>query len=299
MALITETHTTDLMASCQKSVQLRHEGKIVRLATSALYKGLLFHEAALSIHSQNGWGEAGKHTLAAVDHVAEQLHAEQRPLSEAVKAGHEAIVAEVCELVDLYVDRFREKFAKCELIGTELPIRLALPIDGEDEQYASHIDLLFRDENGILNIWDLKTGQTSPSRAFLSRNLQLGLYHLAVLMGRVMIDGEWTALNEQAPVAWIHADHLWPFTRRTETEDENGVKTAYVKGDRRPVDAIVREVLITDIAAITSEMETRARMFRAGLFPTNPDETGCLLCESRKWCPNWEGDPTSSSGADR
>lgn len=271
-------HSSDLTAPCPRAVQLRLEGKAVGEYTTALFRGQLAH-AALEIVHQEGLTEcddAIPQTVCneATEKVLATSEAENRPITEAVARELGAIQDEVVKVLELYVKRFADYFAQCKVIGTELPVSWR----GEGIEFASHIDLLFREPNGELYVWDWKWRDESPMYGYLSRNMQFAMYALCCRDGRVQIGGEWIALRQWPVVAWVHLPNLRPYTRSGE---------GYARGDERPLDRIVREVRYGDASRTTimRELKLRQAMMSAGLFPAIPDPLGCHLCECQAHCP--------------
>lgn len=292
------------------AAHLSHEGKVIGQAPSALYQGLVVHEALRLVHVNGAWDETKTNVHQASKIVGRTLYSEDRQMTQAVIANMPELLAEVCEWVEAYCIRFRDYFATVKLLGCELPVRLTLDVDGQPAKFASHIDLLFRDEGGFLHLWDWKSVSEAPTRAYLRRNKQLGIYFLMPKVGQILLGGEftgyrpdasegmvslwqggeWVQFDEEPIIEWIQLRNLKPFKRATTAADEDGTKTEYKKGDTRPLNAIVRDVLIQKTDAIVEELKVMVRMDRAGLYPTNPDPVACHLCESAQWCPHFEED---------
>lgn len=314
---IPEIHTTDLSQSCMRRVQLTHAGKALKECTTALYLGLLFHEAAQHWHLYPTVGMSERMRIAESALLA-RLKKEDRPLTEAVARDRSAHMLTVCEWLELYIARFEPMFRHCKIIGVELPVRFTVDVDGVPQDFASHIDLLFRDENGMLRVWDFKTGDTSggdpffvdekgakhhlempnahhgPTRAYIDRNMQMGMYYHAVTNGEVYLGGEWLSFGETCIVEWVDVRRLEPVKRATTITDARGKSLSLLKGDLRPTNAVVFELLVNNEQAVIDEFSTRVRMFRAGLFPTNPDPIGCHLCDCKFACPRWADEAVSS-----
>lgn len=290
--MITEIHTSDLTARCLKTVELRHVGKIKAEATTALYRGLLFGECCRLIHDRGQWENPALPgvMLDAAKAVANQLRDERRPFSDSVNKSTPILQAEVLRLVEFYANRQRGHFANTRLIGCELPIRLTLDIDGEEQEFASHLDLLYRKDNRLI-VRDWKLREDAPTSNYLGRHMQMGIYWLSVKYGKVMVGDEWIAFDEFPMVEWFDAERLSVYKRATTILDqETGEEVKVPAGTARPIEKIVLPVVFQpeQEAALLSEITTRVRMFRAGLYPTNPDPIGCHLCESNRWCPRFD-----------
>lgn len=291
-----ELHTSDLTASCLKSVELRLAGKRVGETASAKFRGSLWHEARALCYASGDWSEHGTFQALAsgASIVTEAAKRDNEPLTDAVKDNWQIIASELQPMLIRYGAVVASNVGK--LIGCELPIRCTIDVDGEPVEFASHLDVLFRDGFGNLWLHDDKTQQDVPTRAYLARNMQFAMYAYAIRHGQVMVGGEWIEFGEWPRLAWIHVNNLRPFGRKTvvsETDWATGVveEVEYAKGDMRPVSKVVLGVPIDEGRErdILREFQTRVRMARAGLWPTNPDPIGCQLCESRKHCPTFEG----------
>lgn len=295
MQLLNEVHTSDLVSPCMKRVQLRHEGKVLGQCPGAMYRGILFHEAARHFHTTGEIPDMGE-----IDSlVRKTLASERRMLTDSAATNSADTCKEVADLIDLYSKRFAGWFGASKVIGTEVPIRCSVDVDGEPIAFASHLDLLYRDPHGNLCADDYKTGDTEYEDEHAHRSLQAGMYYHALLHGEVFVGGEWVAFNEEAHVCFVTVDNLWPYARKTKAKDDTGQDKEFVKGDNRPLSSIRRDVMVTNAEAILDEFTTRVRMFRAGLFPTNPNSVACRICESAKWCPSWSGQPKEVSSEDQ
>lgn len=290
MTTTADIHTTQLTDSCDKRVELTLAGRRFGETTTALYRGQLWHEAAALAHTAGRWDRSGVTNAVLDAHIVveRKAKAENRPFSAAVEKGRNAVMAEVERLLLAYAERVAPRVSK--LIGVELPVRLTLDVDGEPAEFASHLDLLFRDERGRLHLDDWKTGADSPSWQYLNRNIQLGLYWLALRHGTVLVDGDWLSFGEWPVVSWIHVNDLAVYGRKTTiVNHETGEEETFEKGQARPLDRIVRTVPFDPAgeAALVEQLRLRVRMRRLGLYPMNPDPTGCMLCECHHWCPSW------------
>lgn len=285
--ILTEIHTSDLVSPCHRRVKLRHEGKVLGVCPGAMYRGILFHQAAQWFHETGELPAMTNVDLA----VRETLKAERRALTEAANANSGDTCKEVGLLIDIYSRRFAQWFGASKVIGCELPVRATIDVDGEPAEFASHIDILYRDPHGNLCVWDWKTGDTEYETEYAHRSLQSGMYYHAIAHGSVRVEGEWLDMGEGPHVAFVEIDNLKPYGKKQKAKNDQGVEVEFQKGDDRPLSSIVREVLVTNPDAIIEEFSTRVRMMRAGLFPTNPSSDACRSCESAKWCPTWSHNP--------
>lgn len=290
-----EFHSSDLTAPCLRMVQLRHEGKAISEATGALWRGLVFGEACRWVHEHDDWESHGVAVDHAVEQITRQLEEENRPLSESVAKNTDQHCWDIQEFVRLYCERFQEYFTHCHLVGCEVPIRWTIGVDGEDVEFASHLDLLFAGPHPanikgseFLWVWDWKLRDKSPSPHYIGRNMQLGMYGLAVNHGEVMVDDVWLCMERQPRVGWLHANYLKPYAKKVNAVDDMLETREFQRGDQRPLNAVLRELDISDEGAILDEFFLRVRMARAGHWPTNPDPEGCRFCEVSHACPSWD-----------
>lgn len=286
-----------LTDACPRRVQLRIEGKSVLSAPTALYRGVLAGEVLREYHSSQKWDVAPSMVVPAVaSKVRAQFAAEGRILTEAVDKNAEEIHSEVETVTAFYIDRFAARFMRAEFIGCELPCRMQIG----RVKFASHLDLLFRDVHGDLGglpgqlvVWDWKWRQETPSRAYLSRNLQLALYWLMVQNGSICLSNEfglWEKFNDVPTVAWCHLPALKPFSRATTVQDDDGVDRSYVKGEFRPERSIVKDCGFRDGMQQHAEAEIlkRVELMKKGLDIAIPDPAGCHLCDCEPWCRRFD-----------
>lgn len=287
--MISEFHTSDLTGNCLRAVQLRHDGQVIGKTETALYRGSLFHEAVSVAYAAKWDGKPESFMALGAAKVDAEAKRDNRPVTDAVLAAMVDLRTECVELLKWYKERFVSPDDK--VIGVELPIRMTLEVDGEPVEFASHLDLLRRTKDGILTLRDFKTGEDDPTGPYLARNLQLGMYAMAIRHGSIQVDGEWIEFGEWPLVEWFHVNSLLPYKRKTTDKETGEVLPA---GSHRPVDKIVRVAPIDESKerVIRDEFALRVRMWRAGHFPTNPDPVGCLICQSRHACPHFT-EPTN------
>jgi hypothetical protein len=286
-----------LTDACPRRVQLRIEGKATTSAPTALYRGVLVGEVLREYHEGKAWGVTPSVIVETVaTRVKKQFDSEGRVMTDSVDANIAEIHAEVSSIVALYVDRFADRFKKAELIGCELPCRMQI----KRVKFASHLDLMFRDTDGSLGgkpgqlvVWDWKWRQESPTRAYLSRNLQLAMYWLMVQRGSVRTDSIfdlWEKYGEVPAVMWCHLPALKPYSRVTTVQDDDGVERTYVKGEFRPERSIVRDCGFRDGMQqyVEGEILKRVELMKKGLDIAIPDPIGCHLCECEPWCRRFD-----------
>ena len=296
---IKEIHSSDLTASCPKFVELRLKGLTRPAATTALYRGLVAGEAMRLLHERHihGGAEPALFSLLVSEACAlvdATLAAECRTKTPSVEAHMSEIAAEVAECCEHYWRRLQPKMAKWELLGCEVPVLWKyaprLP------EFASHIDLLMRDDAGRLVVLDWKWRADAPTYHYLARNMQLACYYACCMEGRFLLnDGlttEWRGFGEEPRIVWLQLPAVLPFGRKTKCEDDRGMEVEFSKGDDRPVRMAWREVEYMPhgqaIEQIRGELMQRAKMFKNGIFPKNPDPIGCTLCEAESFCQRFD-----------
>lgn len=297
---IKEIHSSDMTASCMRYVQLRLQNKTKPIATTALVKGLIAGEAMRYLHEEHGIHDEKAQEPAlytpivnkAVEATRRTLLQEGRVLSDAAAAAIPEAVTEIGNICEAYWRKFRPRFVGTTLYGCEVPVRWKYA--PRMPEFASHVDLMFRDRNGRLTFVDWKFRAEAPTYHYLLRNMQFGCYHAACLEGKFLInDGlseEWKSFGEESHGVWLHLPHVLPFGRATRCEDDRGFEVEFKKGDERPLRMAWRlvEYAPTAVEDVRSELMMRVRMMKKDVFPTNPDPVGCSLCEAESFCPRFD-----------
>lgn len=287
LTVLQEVHSSDLTASCLRARLLAHEGKRDATIGTALYRGQLWHAARRAVIDRKTSSNPF-HTALVLSVAREEVRKEAGDALTDAKGLDEAD-AEVEKWLAEYIDRVVPTLGK--IIGQEVPIRFTLNVDGEPQEFASHLDLVF-ERDGVIHVYDDKTGEDAPTRAYLERNYQFAMYAYGIRHGMVETDIGWLALAQWPTVSWVHVRHLKTYSRKTSTTDqETGEVYEYGKGDRRPLEKIVIPVAYTDAdeGPIVEALSERVRMMRAGFWPANPSEVGCHLCECRRACARMGG----------
>jgi len=295
---LAEIHTSELTSSCLRKVYHRLAGETTGEATTALYRGLVAGRAVELVH-QNGFdSDPVETTIVAAADTHKTLAVEGRILSSAVETNSQDIMAEITQVVIAYIKRFREMFESCTLIGTEVPCRITL--DGFD--YASHIDLMVRDDRNVfgygkgkLLVFDWKWREQQPSYHYLARNMQFSLYYLMVKKGSIMCepsagDMGWVEFGEEPILIWLHLPSLKPYGRKVVSKNDRGVDTEYKRGDLRPTRSILHSVEYNSDQddAIELELRMRAKMIENDIFPLNPDPVSCRICDAEPFCTRFD-----------
>lgn len=302
LPVLDEIHTSDLTARCFQQVKLKHEGKERRTLSAALYKGLLFHAVAQAVHEQDRWDAERVPGLvnACKQTTMENAALEGRTIGGSLDTDAKIAKAtgEVLQWSDQYVRRFRDYFAASKLIGCEIPIRCRIALD-PPAQFASHLDLMFRDPHGSVCVWDWKTGKDAPTFAFLKRNQQLAAYYMAVMEGTFKVHGTWMRFDDldvtSSQIAWIHIRCLIPYKQRSKDpmyDEDTGEKRYFYKGDLQPFNRIVRDIPHSNrcLARTGKMIADRLCMFRNGHFPPQPEPNRCMACDCAPWCEAYTED---------
>lgn len=299
---VKEFHSSCLITPCMRSLYHRHKGDVIATMQTALFRGLVAHSVMEQIH-MDGWqiGQVPARVEVAVQDTIEKSKEERRPLTDSVMANLEDIKDEVTKVCVHYVERQAEYFSQCKVIGVELPVRWTLEVgDLEPIDFASHIDLLYRNPSGELVVRDFKFQDEAPTMAYLARNQQFALYHFCIAEGIVKVhntgtDGDWVAFGEQPWIDVVDLANFKPYARKTTVTDfETGGTKEYVKGDQRPLANLIKTWRFSPDKEdeMKRELSTRPVLMRAGIWPILADKRGCQLCESKHKCSNWIKDET-------
>lgn len=296
-----ELHTSDF-DPCPGRALLRREGKFDGVSGMALFRGLTAHSALEALHNKPD-ELLSAITSQAIDKTASQMEEEGRTPSDAVMNNIEGLMKEVLVVLEAYRRRILPITSQWTLLGTELPIYWELD-DGV--HLSSHIDALFVSQEGQAIVWDWKWRKDALAISDLSRNLQLACYFASLCDGLVSIpnfkilkhwDSDesgwyWQTGDFPTPkVAWIDLPSLKPYTRRTDTQDDDGKARTFIKGDDRPLSRIIRSVQHhpQQIKSIKNAALRRAEMLMSGQPIYIPQ--GCSHCECEAFCPRFDIPP--------
>ena len=298
-----EIHSSELTSHCLRQVYHRLNSEVQGVATTALYRGLVAGRACELLHQQGFHSDPSEIVVSAASDVQKTLAEENRMLSEAVENNRLDILAEVTNIVNLYVERFGPKFERCHLIGTEVPARLSIgegEVDPQTMYFASHLDLVIRDKENVFGyghdriiVFDWKWREDQPSHQYLARYMQFALYYLMVKNGSLKCGPEgfeWISFEEAPVLVWFHLPSLKPYARRTTAFNDAGEEQEFVKGDFRPLRSILHRVEYDanqDIRII-EELRMRATMIENDVFPLNPDPVSCRICEAEAFCTRFD-----------
>ncbi|QDP47788.1 MAG: hypothetical protein Unbinned3138contig1001_7 [Prokaryotic dsDNA virus sp.] len=275
-------------------------GEVNGEATTALYRGLVAGRACELLHQEGFDQDTSNVTVSAAAFIQKQLAEENRMLTQSVEENRLDILAEVTDCLNLYRDRFAHLFHQCELLGTEVPARYSLSTEDGEIKFASHLDLVVRDTNGVfgygkgkLLVMDWKWRQQSPSHQYLARNMQFALYYMMAKWGYLKCGPkafEWMDYGEDAVLFWIHLPGLKPYTRRTTAFNDQGEEQEFVKGDLRPMRSVLYRVEYDSAQEhlIKAELKMRAKMVENDVFPLNPDPVSCRICDAEAFCTRFD-----------
>jgi len=293
---IAEIHSSELTSDCLRKVYHRLRGETSGEATTALYRGLVAGRACELMHNMGFDEDISNLTVMAASDTQKQLASENRILTESVEHNLQDILAEVTLVIGLYRDRFRHLFEQCELMGTEIPARYNML----GTEFASHLDLAVRDTKGVFGfgvnrilVFDWKWRQEMPSHQYLARYMQFALYYLMVKEGSLMCGPkgfEWMDYKESPILVWLHLPALKPYTRKTVSRDDKGEQKEFVKGDFKPMRAVLRRVEYDKNRddSIKQELALRANMIEKDVFPLNPSPVSCRICDAEAFCSRFD-----------
>ena len=295
---VLEVHSSPIGNPCPKQAELRILGKEHKEAAGALVRGLAAHAALERISGPIKYdGDGGPEAMfaavakAAFDETIEKVRSEGRNPTPAVLSNEEKTVKEIARMLASYAERIMP-FVD-ELVGVELPVSMTVKIDGEPVRFESHIDKVFIGKDPLegddaIVVLDWKWHGSTPSPPYLARSLQLGLYHVAVEDGAVVVDGFPWVDRPNLPVRtyWVHLPYLLPY-QRAQDVNEDGEIVRYKKGDARPLFRTLGRASVTNRKALLDAFGDKVRDIRAGRWRPNPTPDGCRHCNSKFACPAW------------
>lgn len=280
-----EWHTSHLTRPCLKQVHLTLQGKYLPECPSAMFRGSWAGAAAEILHHTDFEVDARTAVEQAFDVALEDYQNEGRQVTDAVMANRDETEREIGVVMEAYSRRIGGLMESqgWTTIGTEVPIRWP------EHSFASHLDLLLADDEGNPIVFDWKWTKDAPTHHYLHRNMQLGMYWLAVAHGSCQVQGEWVDFDVYPRVFWCHLPNLKPYHRTTTTGGHT-----YRKGDDRPLNKVLMECHFRPDRenVILDELATRVALADQDLWPTSPDPIGCYLCPCEQYCPRADTAPT-------
>lgn len=298
-----EWHTTDLGEPCMHRVKLRLQGRIDGETAGALWLGNAVHAAMerLWLADWNAIDEAAIDMLCvrSASDADGKAKKEQRPLSYAMRAGmnsdtradQEALLRKI---VGNYFTKMLPDREKMHVLGVEVPLRCTLDVEHIDgsivpEEFATHCDLVWRDENGRLFIDDFKTEEEVPTPAYLARWPQGSFMWLWTRLGEMRFETEmgpvWIPQEQWPTVRWVHMRNFREYEKKT-TVTIDGEQHTFNKGESRPLSKCIL------VPNWTPALEQRTRNYiservragRAGFWMKSPHKQACQYCDSRAYC---------------
>jgi hypothetical protein len=289
-----DVHTSELTASCQQSAALRLQGETIPTMQTALFRGLAAHTVMEHIHL-GVWSpiQVPAYIETAKQITIEKSKDEGRPMSDTVVRDMDEIGDDICKVAIHYIERQADYFSKCKVLGVEVPVRWRLEVEGlEPINFASHVDILYRDPNGELRIRDFKYQDQPPTMEYLARNKQMFVYHFCATEGIFKLhdlgsDADWVHFGELAWMEVVDLKNFKPYLKATPVT-ENGVVTTYSKGDQRPLRNLIKDWRYSPDkeSDMKQQLAQQVSAMRSGYWPTNPDKRGCQLCEAKTSCMN-------------
>ena len=262
--------------------------------TTAIFSGSLWGEAAAALHESMDWSDESIDNAIRVgsDKVCQDYQDEGRTPSDVVmrdlKDLKTGILSEIATSLSRYRDRYADKFSTCELIGTEVPINYTIShplIQGGSMLIKSHLDLLFRDTEGVFGkgkdtlwFWDWKRRMSSPEW-FLPRHQQFLAYWLGLKYGKIEVNGMWISLDEWSEGGWLHVPYLEPYKRGGTRKDG----TTFNKGDMRGRVLWLCNYVPQNEESARMEIAMKIRRMQEGLWEMNPGDH-CQFCEAKTFC---------------
>lgn len=156
------------------------------------------------------------------------------------------------EILSRYYDHLDKSQAR--VIDLESSFNVLIKDENETHILRGKIDRIDKLDDGVFEIIDYKTNRSLPSQNSVDNNIQLSIYHLALL-------SRWPALNpDEVRLSLYFLKHSEKLsTKRT----------------RKQLDETKKEIL-----KIISEI-------KESCFPANPSPL-CNFCGYRPFCPMWK-----------
>lgn len=162
----------ETLLTCPRRWFLKHRARVAEPASDLSAFGTLIHAAAQYLEGPDP----------DIDALESDIDAAWKTLPFAASwlSEHERRTA--TEILRRYL-AWRALRSGQTLLGTEVPVDVAVEVDGARVRLRGQVDRLEQDPDGGLRIIDLKTGKRAPTRAAVASHDQLGLYQLAAALG--------------------------------------------------------------------------------------------------------------------
>ena len=143
-----------------------------------IYMGQVIHEALARLYEAAAHGK-----LIDLQVVIDEYAAEwEKPAKGAIVCQDESMtvddyISSGREILTKYYNKYKP-FGGGTLLAVER--RIPLVLDGTHFKFNTQIDRLWKRPDGVVEIWDYKTGKELPRKTDTRFRQQMGLYHLAV-----------------------------------------------------------------------------------------------------------------------
>ncbi len=242
-------------------------------------RGSAVHATICRLHREQAWEQARS--------ICEQEWELQLGLSDIpVNADAKKLAKEFEDWSDA-VEQYALREHAAPVLHCEMRVRgVVRSRGGRSYEVEGTVDQV-RCCDGGYELYEIKTGATSPSLATLERNVQLALYGWCLHTGEVLVDGRWQAATDvlggplKGMVAY-HLAHLIPYRRAGRRADGSTYTAGDLRGD--PCYRITKspEQLEQGAQAIARIIAA----IRAGGFYWNPSAMygGCDACAVKHAC---------------
>lgn len=151
---------------------------ITERVAAHIYMGQTVHLALARLYEAVGQGKLLELAAMLADYNAEW----EKPARGAIVCMDETFtvddyIASGRDILTRYYNKY-QPFGGGTLLGVER--RIPFILDGTPFKFNAQIDRLWKRPDGVVEIWDYKTGKELPRKTDQRFRLQMGLYHLAV-----------------------------------------------------------------------------------------------------------------------
>lgn len=160
------------LLSCPRQYFLAHNARAETKRSSAASLGSVIHAIAQHTLSE---GLTEEKAAAALDAVWSSIPFEAPWLSAGERGEAEQCLARL--------DLWTQANAHRQVIGVEVPFSMTVELPGDTVTVTGVVDRLDSDPDGGLRVVDFKTSRSTPTKAEVDQQDQLGIYQLAVMHG--------------------------------------------------------------------------------------------------------------------
>jgi putative RecB family exonuclease len=152
--------------------------KTTERVAAHIYLGQAVHDALARLYETSAQGKL----LSLDDIIAAYLADWEKPPRGAIVCMDESFTVDDYitsgkDIITRYYEKYKP-FNDGTLLGVER--RIPFVLDGTPFKFNAQIDRLWKRADGVVEIWDYKTGKEMPRKTDLRFRMQMGLYHLAV-----------------------------------------------------------------------------------------------------------------------